>query len=296
MFVGHAVVVAHAVRLAGHDLVACVLPGVSPWRQVARDARDALRPQRRPAVVRLARSIGVPVVRVRGEADWARVLRAQADLLICAGFPVRIPDSVLSRLPLGGWNVHPSLLPAHRGPRPVERALLAGDASTGVSVHRMTPELDAGPILWAEETPILPGDSCDLLTQRLLGLAAAALPGILAAIRDTPERARPQPTGALEPRPRSAELQPDLTRAAQDVARRIQAANGGHFRDARGRRVRALAARIVDHTAPADAPAPGCVLAQSGPHVLVQTGEGALWLTLATTPRHPVECLRAVDP
>jgi methionyl-tRNA formyltransferase len=293
IFVGHAATVAMALAEHGLEVVACVVSGTTGARGLLRDVRNALRPAGRPVIERVAQRIRAPLVRIHASGDWSRLDGMSADLLICAGFPRRIPESVFARFPLGSWNIHPSLLPAHRGPRPVERALLAGDDRTGVTVHRITGELDAGAILWSAESPIFPGERCDVLTRRLLAMVAHDLDDIIVAIRSEPGRAIAQPLSVLEPRPTPDELRPDLRADARVVQRRLQAANGGRFRDGSGDIHIAITGRAVEE-APA-APV-GHVLRHSGRHVLVRAGRGAVWLSFAVAPRSPPIRLEAIGP
>lgn len=89
------------------------------------------------------------------------------DLLVVCDFGQILSDAALSVARLGGINLHGSLLPAFRGAAPVQRALLAGEPVTGVSVIHMTPRLDGGPILAARETPIRPDETAGELESRL---------------------------------------------------------------------------------------------------------------------------------
>lgn len=106
--------------------------------------------------------------------DTIRLLAGhQPDLLVVCDFGQILSDMALSVARLGGINLHGSLLPAYRGAAPVQRALLAGDAITGVSVIHMTPRLDGGPILASAETSILPQETAGELEERLAALGVA---------------------------------------------------------------------------------------------------------------------------
>lgn len=293
VFVGHAALLGRAVVLGGHELVACVVAGSTPLRDLARDVRADLRPSRRSPTERLAHDHSVPLVRVREQRDWSGIAGLGADVLLCAGFPRRIPSRAFDALPLGGLNVHPSLLPAHRGPRPVERTILAGDATTGVTIHRLSAEFDAGDIVWAAACLVLPTEPCAALTNRLLTVAASALPAVLATIRAEPRAGRAQLASALERRPSPLELRPDLALPAEVVRRRVLAGDGADFVDERGARVRAVGVLDVERGS-ARTRTPGVVLRQSGQRVLVATGDAGLWLALEREPRRRLQLLRAV--
>jgi methionyl-tRNA formyltransferase len=124
-----------------------------------------------PPVALAARDLGLDVHQT-GDASSEEALeameRSEVDLgLVCAfGQFLRAP--LLDRLEL--LNVHPSLLPRWRGAAPIERAIMAGDDRTGVSIIRVTPELDAGPVALCEPVAIEPGDDFGSLSARLAEL------------------------------------------------------------------------------------------------------------------------------
>jgi methionyl-tRNA formyltransferase len=97
------------------------------------------------------------------------------DLIVLAAFGLILPLTVLSLPKFGCLNVHPSLLPQHRGPSPIASALLCGDEVTGVSIMLMDAGMDTGPILAQRETPILPEDNTATLTAKLARLGADLL-------------------------------------------------------------------------------------------------------------------------
>lgn len=97
------------------------------------------------------------------------------DLIVLAAFGLILPLTVLSLPKFGCLNVHPSLLPQHRGPSPIASALLCGDEVTGVSIMLMDAGVDTGPILAQRETPILPEDNTATLTAKLARLGADLL-------------------------------------------------------------------------------------------------------------------------
>ena len=112
-----------------------------------------------------------------------------ANTIVVAAYGALIPESLLAR---ASWlNVHPSLLPRWRGAAPVERALMAGDRETGVTIHRTTPELDAGPIAAQRAFPVEPEDDAGSIYAKAGALAAELLDEVL--------------TGSPEFRPQSDE-------------------------------------------------------------------------------------------
>ena len=141
-----------------------------------------------------------------------------ADTVVVAAYGLLIPESLLSR---ALWlNVHPSLLPRWRGAAPVERALMVGDARTGVTIHRTTPELDAGPIAAQEAFDIGPDDDAGAIFDRSAEIAARLLDGVIVE-----PRFEPQPedgvTYAEKITPEDREL--DLSLPAGELVNRIRA-------------------------------------------------------------------------
>ena len=140
------------------------------------------------------RKVVPPPARVTAERLGLRVLRPErpaieeVDTMIVAAYGLLIPESLLER---ALWlNVHPSLLPRWRGAAPVERAIMAGDRDTGVTIHRTIKELDAGPVAAQAAFPIEDGDDAGAVFAHAAELAAVLLEGVLA--EDAP-RFEPQP-------------------------------------------------------------------------------------------------------
>ncbi len=125
----------------------------------------------------VAERLGIPVVHERDALA--------ADTVVVCAYGLLIPESLLSR---ALWlNVHPSLLPRWRGAAPVERAIMAGDTRTGVTIHRTTKELDAGPIAAQEAFDIAPEDDAGVVYARAAEVAARLLDGVLEHPTFTPQ-------------------------------------------------------------------------------------------------------------
>jgi methionyl-tRNA formyltransferase len=142
-----------------------------------------------------------------------------ADTIVVAAYGALIPESLLER---ASWlNVHPSLLPRWRGAAPVERAIMAGDAETGVTIHRTTAELDAGPIAAQRSFPIGPEDDAGIVYAQAGALAAELLEEVL----DGRPEFRPQPEeGAIyAERLSAADRELDWSRPADDLLNQIRA-------------------------------------------------------------------------
>ncbi|MDP8911651.1 MAG: methionyl-tRNA formyltransferase, partial [Actinomycetota bacterium] len=130
-----------------------------------------------------AERLGIPVVQPE-RLDGS--LELPAATVVVAAYGLLIPDTLLAR---GLWlNVHPSLLPRWRGAAPVERALMAGDRETGVTIHRTVKELDAGPIAAQRSFEIGPEDDAGVVYARCAELAAELLDDVLPEPVFVPQR------------------------------------------------------------------------------------------------------------
>ena len=130
------------------------------------------------AVKTLAQERGIPVIQpptLRSEEARGALLAIPLDVLVVAAYGLILPPAVLSWPRLGCINIHASILPRWRGAAPIQHAILAGDAMTGVTIMQMDAGLDTGPMIATVETPIRPADTAGSLTDRLAGLGAAAI-------------------------------------------------------------------------------------------------------------------------
>jgi phosphoribosylglycinamide formyltransferase 1 len=157
-----------------------------------------------------ARALGVPTAAIdhrpfRGDraahdAEVDRALRdAGADLVACAGYLRIMTDRLVNAWAGRMLNVHPSLLPLFKGLRTHERALEAGVAIHGCTVHEVVPELDSGRILGQAAVPVLPGDTPGRLQARVLAQEHRLYPAVLAAFARDPEAARAAPLALFAP-------------------------------------------------------------------------------------------------
>lgn len=188
-----------------------------------------------------------------------------------------IPQSLLD-LPEHGWvNVHYSLLPRWRGAAPVQHALLAGDAVTGVTVFGLVAELDAGDIFAQREFALSEQDTSGSVLAALQPLGAQALIEVLDEVEHGRAIARPQPSQGVTVAPKLsvAQARLDWSASAVDLDRRIRANNPAPiaWTEFGGQRCRILSARVVED---ADLE-PGALLPQKR-RLLVGTGEGTLEL------------------
>jgi methionyl-tRNA formyltransferase len=129
-----------------------------------------------PAVADTARRLGLELIqpeRLHADDVLDRIAAAEPDVLVLCAFGVLVGEPLLSRYEI--FNVHPSLLPRWRGAAPVERAMMAGDSETGVSIMRLTEGLDSGPVCLRGAEPIRPDDDYGTLAARLEELAGDLL-------------------------------------------------------------------------------------------------------------------------
>ena len=212
----------------------------------------------------LGQSHGIPVRApgtLRDPAAQAEFAALGADAAVVAAYGLILPASVLSAPRLGCLNVHASLLPRWRGAAPVQRAILAGDRETGVTIMQMEAGLDTGPMLLQERVAIEPHVTGGALTARLAELGARLMIAALAGLAAGTLVARPQPEDGVTyaGKLRRDEAQLDWRRPAAVLERQVRAFDPwpGAFLTTQGERVRVLAAE----TAPADIVAvPGTVL------------------------------------
>jgi methionyl-tRNA formyltransferase len=199
------------------------------------------------------------------------------DAAIVVAYGLILPQAVLDAPRLGAFNLHASLLPRWRGAAPIQRAMMAGDAMTGVQVMRMEAGLDTGPILLSESTPILATDNAASLHDRLAEIGANLLPRFLAALERGQIVETPQADeGVLYAEKISpSEARIDWTRPAAAIDRQIRGLSPfpGAWFEANGERVKALMSCRSD-----GAGEPGAVLA-SGDGLTVACGDGAVTLT-----------------
>ena len=240
--------------------------------------------QLQPSPVKLEAIVrGIPVFQPENfkAASAREQLRALApDLLIVVAYGLILPASVLEIPRHGCWNVHASLLPRWRGAAPIQRAIEAGDARTGVCLMQMEKGLDTGPVLLSLDTPISDEDTGGSLQDRLASLGADVLAdglGLLRAGMRPVACAQPVEGVTYASKLDKAEARLDWAQPADLLARRVRAFNPWPICEApvAGERLRIHAARGVplDHGR-----APGTVLFANRAGLDIACGEGALRL------------------
>jgi methionyl-tRNA formyltransferase len=264
-----------ALVAAGHRVLAVY---TQPDRPAGRGRELAASPVKRRAL-ELGLAVEQPAT-LTDPAALARLAALAPDVVVVAAYGLLLPPAALAVPRLGCINIHASLLPRWRGAAPVQRALLAGDAITGISIMRMEAGLDTGPVYATVAEPIAPRDTAGELTARLAAVGARALLATLAALEAGRPVAVAQPaTGVTYARKldkREAAL--DWTSSALALERAVRAYRPWPVAETRWRGVQ-LRVHAAEAVAAAAGGAPGTVVAAGGEGIEVATGEGRLRLT-----------------
>jgi methionyl-tRNA formyltransferase len=228
---------------AGHDIAAVYC---QPPRPAGRGKKD------RPSPVQLrAEALGLPVrypVSLKSSDAQKDFTALNADLAVVVAYGLILPQAVLDAPAQGCLNIHASLLPRWRGAAPIHRAIMAGDAETGVCVMQMEAGLDTGPVLLREATAIGSEETTGQLHDRLSEMGAGLIVQALSQL------------DSLEPVPQSddgvtyaakidkAEARVDWTRPAKDVDRLIRGLSPfpGAWSEMMGQRVKLLASTVAE--------------------------------------------------
>ncbi len=271
-----------ALHAAGHRIAAVV---TRPDRPSGRGRR----PQ--PTAVKSAAfELGLPVRQpedVNAVESVARLRALRAELGVVVAFGAILSEELLGVTGRGLVNLHASLLPAYRGAAPVNWALMRGERTTGVSVIRVVPRLDAGPVLARREVAIEPDETAGQLEERLARLGAGLLVDVLGRLdagEEVPEEQQPAETPFFARKLSKADGKLNWGLPAEGVRNHVRGLTpwpGAYceFQTAEGmRRVTLLKVETADGAPAADA-RPGEVVATDADGVLVQTGEGLLRIT-----------------
>lgn len=262
-----------AILDAGHE-VALVL--TQPDRPSGRGMRPA-----ESAVKRFAQERSLRVLQpetLRDSESLARIAATQPQVLVVAAYGLLLPQAVLNCAPLGAINVHASLLPRWRGAAPIQRAILAGDRESGITIMKMDAGLDSGPMLSQRAIPITEDDDAGTLHDRLASLGAEMIVSALDVVQAGRARCTPQPsTGATYARKvDKSECVLDWSQPAFELERAVRA-----FRPAPGAAttladttVKVWEARVDKGTG-----TPGETLSVGPEGIVVACGAGALALT-----------------
>ena len=235
---------------AGHDVL-CV------YAQPPRPAGRGQKLQRCPTHV-FAEKMGI-AVRVpdnfRDSVDRDAFISLRADAAVVVAYGLILPPALLSAPSLGCFNVHASLLPRWRGAAPIQRAILAGDKITGITIMKMDSDLDTGPVYLERQVPISEQTTAQSLHDTLARVGGELMTKVLQQISE----------GVLSPKPqgkdgiiyanklKKSEGRIDWSRASAQIERQIRALNPwpGVWFEFRGHRIKVLAAHVGDEIGPA---------------------------------------------
>jgi len=265
-----------ALVAAGHEVVAAY---TQPPRPGGRRGKE-LTPT---PVHKAADMLGIAVrhpVSLKGADEQATFAALEADVAVVAAYGLILPQAVLDAPRLGCLNVHASLLPRWRGAAPIQRAILAGDEETGVTIMQMEAGLDTGPMLAVVKTPV-DGKTAGELTAELAELGANLMVEVLADLPGHAAAVQPEAGVTYAHKIDKAEARIDWANSADEIERQIRAfapAPGAWF-EFEGERCKVLAAELNEGTG-----APGLVLDDQ---LTIACETGAIRLTLVQRAGRP---------
>jgi len=255
----------------GHEVVAVY---TQPPRPAGRGMAE-----RRSPVHELADRFGIPVLTpasLRSDEEQEPFAALGAEAAVVVAYGLILPQAILDAPPLGAFNLHASLLPRWRGAAPIQRAIMAGDAETGVAVMQMEAGLDTGPVAMVERTPIGPDEAAGALHDRLARLGADLMGRALAALERGSLTFAPQAEDGVTYAAKidKGETRIDWSRGAAEIHNKIRGLSPlpGAWTEmpigGRTERVKLLRSSLAD-----GAGAPGTVLDDA---LTIACGEGAV--------------------
>jgi methionyl-tRNA formyltransferase len=245
-----------ALHAAGHE-IACV------YTQPPRPAQRGKKVQQ-SAVHNWAEEHGLPVrtpKSLRTEEAQAEFAALDLDVAVVAAYGLILPQTILDAPREGCLNVHGSILPRWRGAAPVQRAILAGDAETGVTIMQMDVGLDTGAMRLVETTPTA-GKSAGMLTHELAEMGALMMVKVLSDLHAFQPETQPEAGVTYAAKIEKSEARLDFLVSAVQVERQVRAFNPmpGAFFELEGERYKLLAAEVVHPAETVAGAAPGIAL------------------------------------
>ena len=233
------------------------------------------------AVKNAALEIGVPVFQPSDLKDQAELIRSfKADIMVVVAYGMLLPQQILDIPPLGCLNIHASLLPRWRGAAPIQRAIEAGDACTGVCIMKMEIGLDTGPVYESFSLDIMQSDTSETLHDRLASLGALGICKTLRRLENKP-LLLPTPQDASNAtyarKISKAEADIDWNKTAKQIDQQIRAFIPWPVSQTRhlGTRLRVWQAQVIDSSHCAN---PGTILGVSAQGVDVACAVGVIRL------------------
>ncbi|MEH6827414.1 methionyl-tRNA formyltransferase [Parasphingorhabdus sp.] len=271
----------NALHEAGHEIVAVYS---QPPRPAGRGKKLAPSP-----VQRVAEELGIEVrtpVSLKGETEQAAFAALDLDAAIVAAYGLILPQAILDAPKMGCLNIHGSLLPRWRGAAPVQRAILAGDTETGITIMQMEAGLDTGPMLLKAATPIN-GKTAGELTEELAIAGADLMVQYLASPSHYAAEAQDDALATYAKKIKKQEARLDFSGSAEQVERQIRAYNPqpGAFFEFENNRYKILEAQVSDAKG-----APGKALDD---HLLIGCGTGAIQPTIIQKAGKPAMDLKS---
>ena len=255
---------------AGHEITLVL---TQPDRPAGRGLQPAP-----SAVKRFAAARGIPVLQphtLKNTEEVERVRALRPDALVVAAYGMLLPPSLLDAGRHGALNIHASLLPRWRGAAPIQRALLAGDRETGISIMSMDAGLDTGPVLLRKAIPITSDDDAGSLHDKLAALGAEAIVVALAEIESGRSHAAAQAADGVTSARKidKGEARLDWSKPALELERAVRAFRPapGAYGLLEGEPLKIWRARVVE----ASGQPPGALRAH-GDELVVACGAGAL--------------------
>jgi methionyl-tRNA formyltransferase len=259
-----------AVAAAGHDLAAVY---TQPPRPAGRGQRDRPSP-----VAERAAALGLPVrapATLREPGAQAALAALAPEAIVVVAYGLILPAAVLAIPPRGCLNIHASRLPRWRGAAPIQRAIMAGDTTTGVAIMAMEAGLDTGPVLIEDTLAIGPAETAGDLAPRLAALGAQLIVEALARLDTLTPVPQPEAGVTYAAKIDKAEARVDWTKPAAEVDRLIRGLSPfpGAWTTAGAERLKLLRSEPA-----AGAGAPGTVLDE---RLTIACGAGAVRITEA---------------
>ena len=257
---------------AGHEIAAVYC---QPPRPAGRGKKDRASP-----VQMRAEALGLEVrypVSLKGAAEQAEFAALEADIAVVVAYGLILPQVILDAPKAGCLNIHASLLPRWRGAAPIHRAIMAGDAKTGVCIMQMEAGLDTGPVLLRDETAIGAEETTGALHDRLSQMGAALIVQALAQLDQLTPQTQPEEGVTYAAKIDKAEARVDWAQPAAQIDRLIRGLSPfpGAWCEVQSERIKLLGARLTDGEG-----APGQVLGG----FRIACGSGAIEVTQAQRP------------
>jgi methionyl-tRNA formyltransferase len=261
-----------ALAAEGHEIAAV-------YTQPPRPAGRGKKPRPSPVQAR-AEAMGFEVrhpVSLRDAAEQAAFAALKPEVAVVVAYGLILPRPILEAPERGCLNIHASLLPRWRGAAPIQRAIMAGDAETGVCIMQMDEGLDTGPVLACEATPIGAEETAGELHDRLAEMGARLIVEVLGRLDEIEPKPQSETGVTYAAKIDKAEARVDWRRPAVEIDRQIRGLSPfpGAWTVIGGERVKLLASRLAEGRG-----APGEVLAGSpGERLVVACGQGAVEIT-----------------